>query len=92
MRIHKTKLGPRFSEGARQLWLRMMEQNLSQAEVARRIEAPAGYVNGLLYGKKGIGIIYADRIRGLFGIDPPLWLKPPTVEFRPPAAVTEAAS
>jgi len=78
-------LGPKFSEGARQLWL-LMADGSTPADLARRLGADSGQCSRLLYGDRAPGLKLAGVIQEKLGIDIPLWNMPPLELFVPPAA------
>jgi hypothetical protein len=85
-RFSRRKLGPKFSEAARQLWLALEERGWGQNEAMRQLVLPSGQISKLLYGERKAGRIWSRRIQEQLGIDEGLWDVPPTVAFIPPAA------
>jgi hypothetical protein len=98
----KTRLGKRFSEGARRLWLLMEERGWCQtdlvddmtAALARRAEVgqarsrkpTTGLVSRWLYGEREPDRDYAVFLHEEYTIDAALWSKAPEQPFTPPAA------
>jgi hypothetical protein len=83
---HRTKLGPKFSEGARLLWLQLEALNITAADVQREIKASSGSASCWLYGDKRPGRTFAQRLEEKFGVPVSAWDQPTTVIFVPPAA------
>ena len=84
--VTRLTLGPRFSEGARLLWLVLAERAWSQGEAARAIGAKAGVVPRWLYGDTRPSWDWASKLRDLFGIPLESWTLPPSIPFVAPAA------
>jgi hypothetical protein len=90
-RSYRLELGPAFSEGARQLWLRMESRGWSQAHVRELLAKvtpakTAGLISRWLYGDQRPGTEWASRIEQATGIRAALWGQPPLEAFVPPAA------
>ncbi len=85
--LHRLKLGESFSEAARQLWLYIVAQGLSQADLCRRIGCKRSQLSRWLYGDGRPGVQWASRIEDLTGIAMRLWTLAPAEEFKPPAAI-----
>ncbi len=83
-------LGEHFSEGARQLWLKMQERDWSQTRLKRELGAKDGYVSRWLFGDRKPGLKNAMRIFEVLGIAPTLWDQPPAKAFSPPAPVDDS--
>jgi transcriptional regulator with XRE-family HTH domain len=86
----RTRLGPKFSEGARQLWLLLEARGWSQTRLMSEL-GTTGLVPGWLYGDKKPSLDNAFRLKALFGIEPELWARPPAKPFVLPAAAPKAA-
>lgn len=84
MQNHRTKLGPKFSEGARQLWAVMHERGWGLRELARQIGGPYAAPHWL-YGDKLPPFERAVDIERLFSIAPRLWFAKPRRLFVVPA-------
>lgn len=93
--LHRTRLGKKFSEGARRLWLLLAERQWSPMDLANAITAASepkkanrsALVSRWLYGERRPGLEYALLIQRLFGIDPALWRESPAEPFTPPGRV-----
>jgi hypothetical protein len=83
----RTTLGPHFSEGARQLWLRMAERGWEQPRLSAEVEAGPGTINKILYGDRRVGARLSVRFEEVLGIRPRAFLELPLKEFAPPHAV-----
>jgi len=86
-RKFRRHLGESFNEGARQLWLRMLESEMTIEDVTRAIGASRGPVSRWLYGDGRPGTMYAARLEEEFGIAVNLWHSEPVEAFAPPAAM-----
>jgi transcriptional regulator with XRE-family HTH domain len=84
--LHRTRLGSKFSEGARLLWQTMEARGWTQVELAAELEVDSGLVSRWLYGERVPGREMALRIEEKLGIDPKFWGQKPTIAFVPPAA------
>jgi hypothetical protein len=93
-RLRRKKLGPRFSEGARHLWLFLKEHQWPPEALALEIAKAtgktynlSGLVNRWLYGDRKPSRLYANVLKKVAGILTDLWDQPSTDEkFVPPAA------
>lgn len=86
MECYRRKMpGARFSEGARQLWLKMAELKLTQSQVARTLAVDTSRLSKVLYGERGSGGWFALACKEHFDIDPKLFKQPPAEAFVPPA-------
>lgn len=83
----RTRLGDKFSEGSRMLWLMIAERyNGAQHECAAALGLDRGQFSHVLYGDRRLGIDEAIRIRDSHGIDPSVWAKDPTEPFTVPTS------
>jgi hypothetical protein len=90
-RFSRRKLGPKFSEAARQLWIALEERGWGQNEAMRQLELPSGQISKLLYGERKAGRVWSGRFKDQLGIEERLWDEPPVIPFIPPAARKTAA-
>lgn len=81
-RVRK-RLGPEFSEAARQLWLKIAELGWSLEELRKALKVGKGVVSRWLYGDCLPSIMHVVAIQKLFGIDPKLWVDAPAEKFNP---------
>lgn len=85
MAVRTRALGPKFSEGSRQLWLLLAKKQWSQAEASRQLSLAPGQLSRLLYGERGPGRELATRLSGGHAkIKIPLWDQAPIEAFTPP--------
>lgn len=87
----RSKLGPYFSEGARLLWLAMLERELWMGELRRMLSAHTGEVPRVLYGARKANVRFVAKASEVFGIDPASWLEETREDFRPPWAPPKRA-
>lgn len=86
----RVTLGPKFSEGSRQIWLRLEAEEITDEEFTRRVGWSRGVLLRLKYGDTNpSGQSLADLSREL-GIDPDSFFVAPLEEFIPPAARSAA--
>lgn len=85
MRNYRRKLGKRFSEGARLLWVEIERRGLGRGPAADLIGWSRGSLTRLLYGDSKPNVDTAALILQQFGIPISSWAESPTVEFVPPA-------
>jgi transcriptional regulator with XRE-family HTH domain len=85
-RFSRPVIGKYFSEGARLLWVFMLRENLSQKDLATRVNAPTedGQVNSWLYGRRRPGLGPALEIEATIGIPARAWLEAPAERFKVP--------
>ena len=76
----RTHLGPRFSEGARRLWLALAARGWSQTKLEAELETktPVSY---WLYGDKKPSLENAFKLKRLLGIEPDWWNQPANEVF-----------
>lgn len=93
MRSYRRTLGPRFSEGARLLWLVLENRGVSiSAAVAelsaedRKASWSKGVLSNVLYGMRRPGPMIAADLRAAFGVPMEAWAEAPREAFVPPAA------
>lgn len=90
-RAYRLTLGSKFSEGARLLWGKWA--SYERLETMRvDLGAHRGELSSVLYGDDIPRLPLLLAIRDRFGIDPELFLKPPTETFVPPAVEAAAAA
>jgi transcriptional regulator with XRE-family HTH domain len=89
-KLSRLGLGPKFSEGARRLWLALRKRNWSQTEATQQLKLSVGMLSRFLYGDRKPGRQTSEILRIKLGIEPPLWDRAPAKPFSPPAA-TESA-
>lgn len=87
MRHHRKRLGDKFSEGARLLWVALGTRTI--AEVERSLKWPRGKLSNLLYGERGAGRKTSTTLYHEHGIPIEAWDLPPSTTFIPPAAREE---
>ena len=85
-------LGPKFSEGARLLWLRSRNLGHSPETIRQVIGCTNGVVNRWLYGERGIELALAVRVEDAYGIPVRAWLMKPTKPFRLPCSERSKAA
>lgn len=88
-RHHRTDLGPRFNEGARQLWLALEARGITHAKAARALGWDRATATRALYGDVLPRIGLLVEVNRAFGVDLALWAIPPVEPFIPPAAREE---
>lgn len=85
--LHRTKLGPLFSEAARLLWLELDVREMRQCDAERLIGTRPGTLCRWLYGDKLPGLSSAIVVERHFPtVLPRLWRVEPAQPFSPPAA------
>lgn len=85
--FRRTTLGPRFSEGSRQLWHALERQQMTIGDLERRLDmGHTGTVFRWLYGDSVPNLQALARIAKAFRIDMGLWGRRPRRTFVPPAA------
>lgn len=82
-RKYRTHFGPKFSEGARLLWVAL--GNTPRGEFESALGWAPGMLSNLLYGERGAGRRTATLLLERHGIPLDAWDRPPSVEFVPPA-------
>jgi transcriptional regulator with XRE-family HTH domain len=87
MSAQRRTLGPRFTEGARLLWLWLAASGISQKELGRRVGAPA--ITKILYGDHIPRVAVLSRLCELIGAPVSVWAEPPREPFVPPLVVAE---
>ena len=85
VRSYRRSLGPRFSEGARLLWVELERRGESMRDLRRRIGVGAD-ITRWLYGDAIPPLAAIVRMDKLFGIPARAWLQPAKRAFIPPAA------
>lgn len=84
MRHYRRHLGPRFSEGARLLWIAMGD--MPPAEFERSLGWSRGILSNYLYGERRAGRAASLLLFERHAIPIGAWSKAPSVAFVPPAA------
>jgi transcriptional regulator with XRE-family HTH domain len=78
---HRRRLGPNWNEGARRLWLVMIERGLNQSDVRRGLKGPSGNeltegaVNRWLYGERRPSGRLLTQIEDVFGVPAGAWFQ-----------------
>ena len=88
---YRCELGEKFSEGARQMWLRMRERKLSDSALAAKAGLDRGLIFRYRWGDSKPGRLHADKLRVALGIKPALFDADPLEQFVPPAPTHAAA-
>ena len=89
---HRQHLGPRFSEGARQMWIRIGKLGMTPSDFARKAEEttgtpwPLSKVFRYLWGDRCPDRVPASTIHAILGIEPQDFDRAPKRAFTPPAA------
>lgn len=83
----RTKLGPKFSEGTRLLWLACIEHGWEQRDLRALLNCSTGTVSRYLWGDRVPDRVMAEKIREIAGVPTPTWDQPPTEAFVPPAKI-----
>ncbi len=86
MRNYRTRLGPRFSEGARLLWASIEASGSSIADAATALGWLRSTLANVLYGDRLPGIELLADVKRVFGVELGAWAEKPTQPFIPPAA------
>ena len=81
----RKNLGPRFSEGARLLWLKIEKAGGSIATVRKRLGIPRDQMSRLLYGDRAATLGQANRCFEILGIPTATWEQAPKRSFVLPA-------
>jgi hypothetical protein len=81
----RSHLGPKFNEGARQLWLALQRVGWTQGRLQREVGACPGSVSHWLFGERVPGRAASMNIKRLFDIDPMVWDLPPAEPFTVPS-------
>lgn len=87
----RTELGPKFSEGARLLWVEMDKRDWSGFRLGNELGLASGQVVRYLYGDRVPVLELAMKIKDVLGIEPESFTHPPSTLFVPPAAREELA-
>jgi hypothetical protein len=77
----RRRLGDRFSEGARLLWLAMLRQGLSQESLRAELGRPKGVIGRWLLGDRLPDGESRGRLFKRFGIKPQAWDQKPSKPF-----------
>lgn len=74
--ILRRTFGKHISEGQRQLWIAMLDRDLTQAQLGEPIGADSGLVNRWLYAVGAPGRLYLPRLQDVYGISVAAWSEP----------------
>lgn len=88
---YRSELGAKFSEGARQMWLRMASRKLTDSSLAQRAGIPRDLVFRYRWGDTRPGRVHAEKLRVAIGVKPALFDVEPLEAFTPPAPTHAAA-
>jgi hypothetical protein len=91
-KFFRTNLGPHFSEGTRQTWLKLRELGWSLARTSAEIGAKSGVLHKILYGDREPNRSLSTAIKATLGVEQALWDAPPVEVFLPPAAVVDESA
>ena len=83
--VARTRLGPKFSEGSRLLWLACIKHGWGQRDLREFLGCSTGTVSRYLWGDRAADRAAAEKMRDKFGIPTPAWDQPPKKPFTPPA-------
>lgn len=75
------KIGPRFSEGARLLWLRMTRERLTQESLRTELRLSKGVLSTWLHGTRLPDGPCRGQLFVRFGIPPQAWEEKPAKPF-----------
>lgn len=87
----RENLGPKFSEGARQMWLRCRARGWSMADLSRVLSWPRNVAYRYAWGDRKPEIEALVKIRDVLGIEPADFASPPKRHFKPPPPPARAA-
>lgn len=91
MRVyHRDTLGPHFSEGARLLWVALLERRDSQQEIANEIGCLKPTLNKWLYGMRRPGTSWRIAIRRKFKVPLLAWDAKPKKPLTLPGSTGDA--
>lgn len=82
----RDELGPKFSEGARLLWLALASRKWSPRDFARALDVSQGAAYRYLYGDRTPDRLHAQQIQKLLGISPDEFDRATTRKFTPHGA------
>lgn len=88
---YRDYLGPRFSEGARRLWLALAKLDESPADCARRVSAKGGVIPRVLYGDRTPNLALGVLFEEIYGVKARLWGEAPRHPFTLPAVAARNA-
>lgn len=86
IKASRTKLGAKFSEAARQMWVLMAEKKWSAYDLARELGVPQGQVHSWLLGDRLPSLKHGLNIQDKLGLNPGLFFVKPRRVFVLPAA------
>lgn len=82
---YRQKLGPVFSEGARQFWLALRREQCTIQDAYKRLRMSAsGRISRWLYGDQQPRADACAQIERVFGVPAGLWGRAPKRPFMPP--------
>jgi ribosome-binding protein aMBF1 (putative translation factor) len=81
----RTKIGDKFSEGSRRLWVEMTRRSWEQSDLAGYLDDPLSTVHKWLYGDSVPSLSSLEKIERKLGIDAMLFARKPTRPFELPA-------
>lgn len=85
--LYRRRLGKKFSEGARLVWIKLKRRKWTQAELARQLGGrDRGTVSHWLYGDTRPDLDALLLFKSVLKIPVEAWAKPPTEPFEPPGA------
>jgi hypothetical protein len=83
-RLLRTTLGPKFSEGARRLWMALHRRRCSQTELAVSLGASSALFSRWLWGDRRPELAWAEKIERELRIAMSAWVEAPRKAFAPP--------
>lgn len=86
-RLLRTAVGPKFSEGARQLWITLGRRECSQTELAAALGASSALFSRWLWGDRRPELAWAEKLERTFHIPMGDWMHPPRETFVPPTHI-----
>lgn len=86
MRNYRRHLGPRFTEGARLLWLELERRDTGVTAAAGLLGCGTSSLTRALYGENVPGVDLLADVTRVFGVPIGAWAEKPSAPFIPPAA------
>lgn len=86
IQFSRTALGPKFSEGARLVWVSAQAEEWSLNFIARLLDVSVTRVVAWVYGDDLPSLRHAVTIEEVIGVPARAWLSPPAEAFSPPAS------
>lgn len=90
-KLHRTEVGPHFSEWSRLVWGELQKRGHDQAWLAKELGVGSGTVCRWLYGDRKPGIAGLLGVQRLLGVAPDTVQHPPSRKFKLPGATGKAA-